>query len=354
MSRCTDYGGSPPMVTPRWCEERKLGWTMAICKAAATFLAAKCAEMEDVRFVQRVIRSVGLVPDARGARLYGVESTRMKHMVTSGVLQDPNQLAAALIHLGRSPSPINTYLEVGVWSAHTNVLISAYLKRVQQPGSEFHGYACDRWDKYVTSQTRTVLRGLNITFILRTSDEYRQLLADKGRTVDGTPKVDLCFIDADHNYAGVRTDYEELASSCGTMMFHDVVDFDTLVRDGGGVPIFWGELVNSVNRSRVHEFLAQPGTYPPVLGIGVLSPRVATSDGRIDATEWRRAHMAAGRRPAAIGFWNWLCAHPASSRKHLYKGWRNSLLTYCKPDESGEDEKSPDNSTRTGTSNSSS
>ena len=281
----------------------------------------------DADFLQTQIRSVGLTPDARGARIFGVEAHRMKRTASNGVLQDPHQLSSALMHFTRSPLRVHTYLEVGVWSAWTNALISAVLARLARGRHEFRGYACDRWDKYVSGDTRKVLKALNVSFILRGEADYAALVAD-----DAT-RIDLCFIDADHNYYGVRRDYHELNSKCRRMMFHDTVDFDTLTREGGGVPIFWSELVRSVNRSRVYEFLDQPATYPPVLGIGVLEPNALTGDGRIDTPTWQPAFMGAGRRPQALGFWEWLCTLPA-----IYKGpplslrnnWTSSLVTHCK------------------------
>ena len=76
-------------------------------------------------------------------------------------------------------------------------------------------------------------------------------------------------------YAEVRADYAELASSCGSTMFHDIVDMSTL-RLGdysGGTVLFWQHLRAHVASSRLAEFVHQlVPTQGPFFGIGVLSP----------------------------------------------------------------------------------
>ena len=321
-STCID--GLAPPVTTSWCES-VFGQSSArpLCGAVAAISGARCDQLVDETFLRQQIRSVGLTPDRRGSRLFGVEAGRIKRTATNGIFQDPHQLSDALIHLGRAPTRISTYLEVGVWTAWTNALVSAYLSRLSRGQYGFRGYACDRWDRYITKDTRKLLGALNVSVVMRNDEEYKKVLAESA-------PISLCFIDADHNYRGVRIDYEELAPRCRSMMFHDVIDFDTLTREGGGVPIFWSELVRSVERSRVHEFFAQPATYPPVFGIGI-PPHATMGDGRIDAPSWQPAFMGAGRWPQAAAFWDaWLCKHTG-----LYKGrethrWNSSLYVHCR------------------------
>jgi cephalosporin hydroxylase len=63
--------------------------------------------------------------------------------------------------------------------------------------------------------------------------------------------LDLLFIDGDHSYSGVKTDFEmyrRLVRAGGLIGFHDIVpDFRTrfgtpTFADSGGVPTFWQEL----------------------------------------------------------------------------------------------------------------
>ncbi|MBR8835814.1 MAG: class I SAM-dependent methyltransferase [Stigonema ocellatum SAG 48.90 = DSM 106950] len=67
----------------------------------------------------------------------------------------------------------------------------------------------------------------------------------------GDSKLDLLFIDGDHNYDGVKRDflmYRHLVKESGIIAFHDIIpDYKTrygknTFRWAGGVPIFWKEL----------------------------------------------------------------------------------------------------------------
>jgi predicted O-methyltransferase YrrM len=69
----------------------------------------------------------------------------------------------------------------------------------------------------------------------RTLEKVKQLLG--GRTID------LLFIDGDHNYDGVKKDFEmysPLVTKGGTIAFHDIVD--GAEASVGGVPKFWREI----------------------------------------------------------------------------------------------------------------
>jgi cephalosporin hydroxylase len=69
----------------------------------------------------------------------------------------------------------------------------------------------------------------------RTVEKVRRLLGGRG--------VDLLFIDGDHSYQGVKTDFElysPLVSKNGAIAFHDIVP--GAEASVGGVPRFWNEL----------------------------------------------------------------------------------------------------------------
>jgi predicted O-methyltransferase YrrM len=79
--------------------------------------------------------------------------------------------------------------------------------------------------------------------------------------------VDLLFIDADHTYEGVRSDYEmyaPLVKSGGIVAFHDIVPGPP--ENVGGVPEFWAELTgDGANSEEIVEDWRQGG-----YGIGVV------------------------------------------------------------------------------------
>ena len=318
--RCVDNG--PFTVTRAWCnalhgdEDARSPSPRALCVAVAAILSATCAQLADESFLVSTIRSVGTVPDARRARLYGVESGLESRSKVTGVFQDPRQLSTALLHLAKAPVP-SPYVEVGVWSGWTCCVVAAYLQRTSG-AVDFHGYAVDVTLSRMAARTRTIMAALNVSFVFRNSPEYQRL---------SMSRLGICFIDGDHRYSGVRADYEELAPRCSTMVFHDVIDMDSLSREGGGVPIFWAELVANVRRERVHEFLSQPGIYPPVFGIGILGPGM-NGVARPDTTSWHPAQMGAARRQVR-GFWSdWLCKQPAATPLPSAR-WNSSLVSFC-------------------------
>jgi len=56
-------------------------------------------------------------------------------------------------------------------------------------------------------------------------------------------KVDFLFIDGDHTYGGVKTDFEmysSLVGKGGLIAFHDIVPGPP--ENVGGVPRFWSEI----------------------------------------------------------------------------------------------------------------
>jgi predicted O-methyltransferase YrrM len=87
--------------------------------------------------------------------------------------------------------------------------------------------------------------------------------------------LDLLFIDGDHEYEGVRKDFEmyrQLVRDGGLIIFHDIVpDFGqrygaSTSASTGGVPRFWEELKS--NYPDVHEIVDHPGQ--DGYGIGIL------------------------------------------------------------------------------------
>ena len=203
------------------------GAALRLCQGVSRLHASSCAQLTDIDFVASIISEVGLVPDPRGDWLYGNASS---HMVCqpgtagcdtfgrSGLWQEPLQLSAALVHIASNAviKHVHTYVEVGVWTAWTCVFISAYLTRMGSPGS-FRGAAVDISRDHISQSTRTLLSAHNVTYVSRFYlDTWLQ------RQEWGASPIDLCFIDANHSYAAVRSDFEYFAPRCRAVMLHDI------------------------------------------------------------------------------------------------------------------------------------
>ena len=256
-----------------------------LCGGMVQLHAATCAQLSNASFVRQIVETVGLVPDLRARKLYGraerftvgkaLNVTGRRFVSGVGMWQNPLQLAQALLHIGATQR-VRAYLEVGVFSAWTCVLMSAYLDRVNRCSggagttaeAAFRGYAVDTVPRFIKPGTRALLTELHVDFVRR-RDMAREVLPKRPHRT-----FDLCFIDAGHSYAEVRADYEQLAPFCGACMFHDIVDIST-VRQGnwtGGTVLFWRHLAQSVRPERLRTFTSQLTKQGPFFGIGVLAP----------------------------------------------------------------------------------
>ena len=268
-----------------------------LCQGIDTIASTPRDVLRNVAAVRHILEQIGLVPDSRGATIYGGAADFMIRLnqrsnatldtiqsdwrnkfgaQTVGLWQDPLQIASALVFLGQSVS-IRRYLEVGVWSAWTTVVLSAYASRLL-PSPGFSGVASDLDDSHIAHSTRRALRNLNVSFVPRNR-------LDAFLDLDEAP-FDLCFIDASHSYKDVKEDYRHFAPQCRWTMFHDINDATTLKlhkRHGGGVVGFWKQLKAHVSPHRVVEFRVQSAPVnAPAFGIGVLAPAASTGTAEPD------------------------------------------------------------------------
>jgi len=84
------------------------------------------------------------------------------------------------------------------------------------------------------------------------------------RRAAGDKQIDVLFIDGDHSYSGVRSDYlnyRGLVRDDGIIAFHDIVPDHTsrfgrqTLGSTGGVPLFWSQLKST---GQAVEFVANP------------------------------------------------------------------------------------------------
>ena len=172
------------------------------------------------------------------------------------IWQYPNQFSKYLCLL--KEQNINSYIEIGCRWGGTFVLTNEYLKMFNDINKSV---AVDIIDSpvlnYCISNDETLFIKMNSR-----SQEFKNYMNNN--------YFDLIFIDGDHSYGGVKSDYEITKNSGKIFVFHDIIS-DACP----GVVKFWNELKNNENDTyNFFEFIEQyedvwNNTRRKFLGVGV-------------------------------------------------------------------------------------
>ena len=292
----------------------------ALCEGVQRILDAPCSALRSVAFVQDTIESIGLMGGTEPNRknLIGFYGRRLLNRTYAskreGMWQDPRQYAHALVAIdsmleseteSSERRSVARYIEVGVYTAWTACLTSAFVRRVTSTSGSFEGFAVDVSRAEITSSTIELLSALNVSFrkpsdmVRIVHDNWRTHATSTGEPGDrhGSKQVpkaspfDVCFVDGLHTYAGVRADYVQYAPLCRSLMLHDIADQRVMIHDlsgGGGVAGFWSNLVLQSSRlhpsTRGHRFgtvawpkrfrqlIMREGSAAQAFGIGLIGP----------------------------------------------------------------------------------
>ncbi len=186
-----------------------------------------------------------------------------------GIRIAPGQFPAEITPLLKrlSEKPPRRLLEIGTAGGGSFFLFSrvatadALLISADLPQGLFGGGYPEWRGRLIQSFARPGQR----LHLLRADSHARETLNEIRQLLEGNP-LDFLFIDGDHRYDGVRTDfdmYAPLVKPGGLIGFHDIVP--GAPNEVGGVPVFWQEIKKAY---RTEEFVAdwRQGGY----GIGLL------------------------------------------------------------------------------------
>jgi cephalosporin hydroxylase len=224
----------------------------------------------------RVLRGAANALEARGAqRLFrdapvDIEASYelIANFIYGSIHLRPEQIREEIFDLLSriAETAPRTILEIGTFHGGTLFLFTrvaaadATLVSVDMDAGEFGGGYSRAWSPLL----RSFARGTQRIELVR-GDSHSPSTMERVESLLGSP-VDFLFIDGDHTYEGVRSDFEmyaPLVRAGGLIAFHDIVEGSP--EFVGGVPSFWREIRG---RFDAEEIVADPlqGGY----GIGLL------------------------------------------------------------------------------------
>jgi cephalosporin hydroxylase len=158
-------------------------------------------------------------------------------------------------------------LEVGTAGGGTLFLFTrvadtnAKIISIDLPGGPFEG----GYPKWKVPLYKSFARGRQKIYLLRRDSHDPRTLEEVERILGGE-KVDFLFIDGDHTYEGVKSDFEmysPLVRNGGIVAFHDIVPGPP--EKVGGVPKFWCQIKRYFRHLEIAKDWNQGG-----FGVGVL------------------------------------------------------------------------------------
>ena len=159
-----------------------------------------------------------------------------------------------------------TIMEIGTSKGGTFYIFTRYLDSasllisLDLPGGSFGG----GYTESHLSLFNDFDREKDLRFIRK--DSHQKSTKEEVEIILGEKEIDFLFIDGDHSYKGVKSDFEmysPLVSENGIIAFHDIVTGPKEIV--GGVPEFWNEIKGSFHTREIVDNRQQKG-----FGIGVL------------------------------------------------------------------------------------
>ncbi len=211
-------------------------------------VAASDENIHDRKWLSDKICSYGFFPFFKLAKEPGEGIV----FSTSGILQVPDEFINLCLFL--SDLKVKSAVEIGVAKGASSYIMAAILSR-DNPEMEYH--MVDICDTLVGFEEAQRIIPAIRKDIPKTSDD----LAGK--------KFDFCFIDADHSYDGMMSDWYNVGQHAGITVFHDVFghEYDGL---NGGTVRGWQEIKGCMDKRFIREFSRYPDKW---MGIGIVDRR---------------------------------------------------------------------------------
>jgi hypothetical protein len=175
---------------------------------------------------QQLLHYIGLVPGLSKG-IYGLEAMFQNASRSDfGIYQTPIQFAGYLKWLEEHISGIRSYLEIGVFSGGMAVVMKNFIN-------------CFAGENLRTVWLEVNLANIHPAAVQYLGDQLRICSSfDRGFIAEAqAAPFDMVFIDGDHEYKGVRADWENFGRTARIVVFHDIVE-----KFCPGVVRLWNEL----------------------------------------------------------------------------------------------------------------
>lgn len=196
-------------------------------------------QLKDIAYVENLIIKLGFNTQCLDEQPQIVKNN------TGGLLiwQYPNQFSKYLSLIKNLN--ISSYLEIGCRWGGTFVLTNEYLNKFHPLTKSVAVDIIDSpVDEYCKLKTNSK-HSLSFMKLNSTSQEFKDFIAKN--------YFDIIFIDGDHTYQGVKSDYEACKNSGKIFVFHDIVNGVC-----PGVVRLWKEIKqNEYNKYNIYEFIEQ-------------------------------------------------------------------------------------------------
>lgn len=169
---------------------------------------------------------------------------------TVGILQVPDEFIDFCLFL--LEQDLSSAIEIGVAAGASSYIMAALMLR---------------------KNPDMIYRMVDISDYLVDFDKVKEIIPSLRKEIPNTSDdfagevYDFCFIDADHSYEGMMTDWNNVGKNAKKLtVFHDIFahEYDEL---SGGTVRGWQEIKETVGQKRIREFTRFPDKW---MGIGVV------------------------------------------------------------------------------------